>query len=53
MPGEIKAYQNKLESVPECANVAIKDQRSRDNMTTFTLVVTFKPEALKPSAPAS
>jgi hypothetical protein len=51
--GEIKGYQNKLESMPECASVAIKDQRSRDNMTTFTLVVTFKPDALKPLAPAS
>jgi hypothetical protein len=50
--GEIKTYQNELESLPVCANVVIKNQQTRDNVATFTLVVTFKPEALKPLAPA-
>lgn len=50
--GEIKTYQNELEALPACASVAIKNQQSRDNLATFTLVVTFKPEALKPLAPA-
>ena len=50
--GEIKTYQNELEALPVCANVVIKNQQTRDNMATFTLVVTFKPEALKPLAPA-
>ena len=50
--GEIKTYQNEMEALPVCANVVIKNQQTRDNMATFTLVVTFKPEALKPLAPA-
>ena len=50
--GEIKAYQDRLEALPACASVVIKNQQSRDNLATFTLIVTFKPEALKPMAPA-
>ena len=50
--GDIKTYQNGLEALPACASVVIKNQQSRDNLVTFTLVVTFKPEALKPMAPA-
>jgi hypothetical protein len=49
---EIKTYQNKLEALPACASVVIKNQQSRDNLATFTLVVTFKPDALAPLAPA-
>jgi hypothetical protein len=49
---DIKTYQNELEALPVCESVAIKNQQSRDNLVTFTLVVTFKPEALKPMAPA-
>jgi len=50
--GDIKTYQNELEALPACASVVIKNQQSRDNLATFTLVVTFKPEALKPLASA-
>lgn len=49
---EIKAYQNKLEATPACATVVIKNQQSRDNLATFTMIVTFKPDALMPLAPA-
>ena len=49
--GEIKAFQTELEALPACASVVIKNQQSRDNLATFTLVATFKPEALKPMAP--
>jgi len=51
--GEVAAFKNDLSAKPECANVAIKNQLVRDNVTTFTLVVTFKPGALKPSTPPS
>jgi hypothetical protein len=27
----------------------VRDQRTRDNIMTFTLVVTFRPEVLKPA----
>ena len=30
--------------------VEIRDQRARDNVVTFTLIVTFKPGALAPAA---
>jgi len=38
-----------LAEQPACAKVEVRDQRTRDNLMTFTLVITFKPEALKPA----
>ena len=53
-PGEIAGYKSALESVPACDKVEIRDQRTRDNLASFTLIVTFKPAALKPmGAPSS
>jgi hypothetical protein len=48
-PGEISGYKTALEATPECAKVEIHDQRTRNNIASFTLVVTFKPGALKPA----
>jgi hypothetical protein len=48
--GEIAGYKSALEQNPEIDRVEIKDQRARDNVVTFTLVVTFKPGALAPAA---
>ncbi len=46
--GEVGVYEAALRSAPELAKVETRDLRSRDGTTTFTLNVTFKPEALAP-----
>ena len=48
---EIKNYENDLRGIPACQSVVIKNTQSRNNVTTFTLVVTFAPNAIKPNAP--
>jgi len=52
-PAAVSAYQTLLTQQPFAEKVEISDQRSRDGMMTFTLSVTFRPEALKPAAPAT
>lgn len=47
--GEIAGYKSALEQSPACERVEIRDQRTHDNLVTFTLVVTFKPGALVPA----
>jgi hypothetical protein len=47
--GEIAGYKTALEQAPACEKVEIRDQRARDNVVSFTLVVTFKPAALAPA----
>jgi hypothetical protein len=47
--GEIAGYKTALEQVPACEKVEIQNQRARDNVVSFTLVVTFKPAALAPA----
>jgi hypothetical protein len=47
--GEIAGYKTALEQAPACEKVEIRDQRARDNVVSFTIVVTFKPEALAPA----
>jgi hypothetical protein len=49
--GEIGTFRTALESLPECERVEIRLLGSRDNLTPFTLIVTFRPSALKPMAP--
>jgi len=48
--GEISGYKTALEQTPGVDKVEIRDQRARDNVVTFTLIVTFKPGALSPAA---
>jgi len=48
--GEIAGYRTALEQAPACERVEIRDQRTHDNVVTFTLVVTFKPGALVPAS---
>jgi len=48
--GEIAGYKTALEKLPSVDRVEIRDQRARDNVVTFTLVVTFKAGALQPAA---
>jgi hypothetical protein len=49
-PGDVGGYQTSLSGMPACAKVEVSDQRTRDGVSTFKFVVTFKPEALKPAA---
>lgn len=49
---ELIAYKNALLSDPAC-DKAISKEGTGNNMTTFTLTVTFKPGALKPTTPAT
>ena len=49
--GEIGMYKNDLEALPSCAGVVIKNPQTRDNLATFTLFVSFKPDALKAPPP--
>lgn len=48
--GEIAGYKTALEQAANVERVEIRDQRARDNVVTFTLVITFKPGALAPAA---
>ena len=47
--GEIGGFKSALEKLPECDHVEIRDQLLRNNVASFTLLVTFKPTALPPS----
>jgi hypothetical protein len=49
-PGDVGGYQTALDALPACDKVEVSDQRTRDGVSTFKFVVTFKPEALKPAA---
>jgi len=49
--GQISGFISALQAAPECAKVDIPDQRAHDNLATFTLIITFKPGALKPMPP--
>ena len=49
-PNDVAAFRSALGEQPACASVEVRDQRTRDNLMTFTLVITFRPEALKPAA---
>jgi hypothetical protein len=48
-PAEVSTFRSALRDLPACEKVEVLDQRTRDNLMSFTLVVTFHPEALKPA----
>jgi hypothetical protein len=48
--GEISGYKSALEQSPGIERVEITGQRARDNVVSFTLIITFKPGALVPAA---
>jgi hypothetical protein len=48
-PGDISIFRNQVASEPECASVEVRNQRTRNNVASFTLVVTFKPGAVRPA----
>ena len=47
--GEIGGFKSALEQVPGCDHVEIRDQLLRNSVASFTLIVTFRPTALKPA----
>ena len=47
--GEIGSYRNTLEQTAGCESVEVRDQVLRNNVASFTLIVTFKPAALSPA----
>jgi hypothetical protein len=49
-PAAVSAYQSALSALPAVQRVEVRDQRTRDNVMSFTLLVTFKPEVLRPTA---
>ena len=49
-PAAPSAYQTALSALPPVEKVEVRDQRARDNVMTFTLMVTFRPETIKPIA---
>jgi hypothetical protein len=46
-PAGPSAYQSGLSALPSVEKVEVRDQRARDNLMTFTLAVTFRPETVK------
>ncbi len=51
-PTQVNAYENTLKAVPACQSVEAKFSQLSGDKATFTLTVTFKPEALKPTGAA-
>jgi hypothetical protein len=49
-PSAVSTYQAALSALPAIEKVEIRDQRTRDNVMSFTIAATFRPEALKPAA---
>lgn len=45
--GDIDAFRAALNGLPACQRAEVQDQRSRDGVSTFRLVVTFRPEAFR------
>ena len=48
--GDLDVFRNALRDLPVVADVRVDNPQSRNGITTFTLVITFKPDAVKPLA---
>lgn len=48
---QIPTFKTALKQLAECESVESIDERIRNETATFTLIVTFKPDAVKPSSP--
>jgi hypothetical protein len=46
---ELELYRTTLEKLPSVAQVDIPKPDSRNGVTTFQLIITFKPDAIKPA----
>ncbi len=51
--GDIDVFRSALNQLPECEKVEVLDPASRDGVSTFRLLVTFKPSAFKPEGAQS
>ena len=51
--GDIDVFRAALNQLPECEKAVVLDPASRDGVSTFRLVVTFKPDAFKPEGAQS
>ena len=49
--GDIDVFRSALNKLASCQKAEVVDPRSRDGVSTFKLVVTFRPEAFKETAP--
>ncbi|HTQ32512.1 MAG TPA: hypothetical protein VMI53_14980 [Opitutaceae bacterium] len=49
-PTDVDTYKTALTGLPAVASVDVPDQRIREGVSTFTLVVTFKPAAVQPAS---
>ena len=50
---DINVYRAALNDLPECEKAEVLDPRNRSGVSTFRLVVTFKPDAFKPETEAN
>ena len=48
--GQVSVYQSALEKLPACEKVDVQLKGTRGDLTTFTLTITFKPDAVKPNS---
>jgi hypothetical protein len=46
-PDDFNAFRSALSSMPSCENVEVKENRFQNGLTTFRVIVTFKPDAFK------
>jgi hypothetical protein len=51
--GDIDVFESALRQQEACERVEVQDLVSRPGVTTFKLLVTFKPDALRPAAAPS
>lgn len=51
-PAQVNVYETTLKAVPACQTVEAKFSQLAGDKATFTLTVTFKPDALKPTGAA-
>jgi hypothetical protein len=51
LPGDVDVYVSALRANPAFSSIDVPEQRSRDGVTLFRLVVVFKPESLTPAEP--
>jgi len=47
--GQVSVYEATLRNLPMIQRVEVRDLRTRGETATFTLVVTFKPDTIKPA----
>ena len=46
-PGEVGQYQDSLRQIPELLKVEVPRQETREGVSTFRMLITFKPDAFK------